>query len=122
MTKVSFTVPLVPPSVNHYRVRLGRKDSIGRAASFETKEAKAFKQAVAIFSRGQSLNGESYAVTCVYFLGHKQRGDIDNFLKCSLDSLVEARIIHSDAAITKLTVEKSRDKENPRTEFTIETI
>jgi Holliday junction resolvase RusA-like endonuclease len=101
-------------------VRTLSRDSKGRAGSYETGEAKAFKQAVAIFSRGQSVDGESYAVTCVYYLGHKQRGDIDNFLKCSLDALVCARVIHSDAAIQKITAEKFRDKENPRTEFTIE--
>lgn len=111
--EVKFTVPLVPPSVNHYKMRTNR------GVTFVGKEAKAFKQAVAIFSRGQQLEAEAYEVSAVFYLGHGQRGDLDNLLKCTLDGLAESRVIRTDAAVMRLTAEKSRDKENPRTEITV---
>jgi Holliday junction resolvase RusA-like endonuclease len=54
------------------------------------------------------------------FLGAGARGDADNFGKCALDALVSAGVIHSDAAIESLTINKFRDRENPRTEITVE--
>lgn len=114
--KVSFTVPLVPPSVNHYKMRTRK------GVTFVSKEAKAFKEAVAIYGRGLHVEAEAYHVTTRIFLGVGQRGDVDNFLKCALDGLAAAHIIRSDAAVQKITAEKFRDRENPRTEFTIEAI
>lgn len=111
--RVSFTVPLVPPSVNHYvkHTRSGRH--------YVTKEAKAFKEAVAIFARGKSAIAKRYEVEIAIFLAKRQRGDGDNFAKCVLDSLVSAGVIHSDAAVKKVSITKDRDWKNPRTEITI---
>lgn len=114
--RISFTVPLVPPSVNHY-VKHTRK---GR--HYVTKEAVAFKEAVAIISRRRSIVAQQYQVFIGVYLGKGMRGDIDNYLKVALDSLVSAGVIDSDANVTALSISKSRDKENPRTEFTIEAI
>jgi len=110
---IRITVPLVPPSVNHYakHTRSGRH--------YVTSEAKSFKEAVAIFAGGQTLTASRYSVSISVYLGKGQRGDIDNFLKCVLDGMVEARVIHSDSAVTRLTVEKFRDEKNPRTEITV---
>jgi Holliday junction resolvase RusA-like endonuclease len=111
--RMKFTVPLVPPSVNHY-VKHTRK---GR--HYVTAEARAFKEAVAIFARGNSVAAETYAVGIGIFLGKRMRGDLDNFLKVTLDALVSARVIHSDAAITSLSISKARDAQNPRTEIEV---
>ena len=54
---VAFTVPLVPPSVNHAyapTMYTGR-DGYGHRGRKLTKEAKAFKAAVAIFARGRTV-------------------------------------------------------------------
>lgn len=109
---VSFTVPGTPPSVNHYKgTRNGRY--------YVTKEALKFKADVALCAAKQYVAADAYEVEIFIYLGHKQRGDLDNFLKVALDSLVAADVIHSDAAITKLTIEKARDRKEPRTEFTV---
>lgn len=112
VTEVSFTVPLVPPSVNSY-VRHSR----GR--HYVTKEAQAFKEAIGICARGANCAAEEYQVEAHIYLGKGDRGDIDNFAKVILDGLVSAFVIKSDAAIRRLTLEKSRDWENPRTEITV---
>lgn len=114
--KIEFTVPLVPPSVNHYKMRTRK------GVTFVSKEAKAFKAAFVVFCRGQRIEAEAYKVSVHFYLGSGQRGDVDNFLKCALDGLTEAGVIRTDAAITHLIAQKSRDKENPRTEFTIESL
>jgi Holliday junction resolvase RusA-like endonuclease len=110
---MKFTVPLVPPSVNHY-VKHTRK---GR--HYVSGEGKAFKDAVAIFGRGESLQAESYEVRLSIYLGKRGKGDVDNFAKCCLDGLVEGGIIRSDAAVDKLTIEKFRDWQKPRTEIEV---
>lgn len=68
MKKVSITVPLIPPSVNSYvrHTRSGRH--------YVTKEAKAFKQAVALLARGKALEADSYIVDIDITLGKGDRG------------------------------------------------
>ena len=111
--EVSFTVPLVPPSVNHYwkHTRSGRH--------YVTAEGRAYKEAVALFARGQSLASKRYELEAVIYLGYGQRGDGDNFWKAIADGLVEAGVIHSDAAVTDWILRKRRDRANPRTEITV---
>jgi crossover junction endodeoxyribonuclease RusA len=110
---VHITVPLVPPSVNSY-VRHTLKGK-----HYVTAEAKAFKEAVVLLSRGKSVSAEAYSVTTHIFYGKGQRGDLDNRAKLILDGLVDAGVIHSDAAIRELHMGKHRDEHNPRTEITV---
>ena len=116
MSEVSFTVPLVPPSVNHYvkHTRSGRH--------YVTKEAIAFKEAVHIFAAHLPEPAERYEVILHVYLGKGARGDADNFGKCALDALASAGVIHSDSAVDIFTVKKSRDRKRPRTEITVRTI
>jgi crossover junction endodeoxyribonuclease RusA len=111
---LEFDVPLVPPSVNHYvkHTRTGQH--------YVTKEAKAYKEAVAQFARGRFVKAKRYAVKIHIYLAAKQKLDLDNCAKVVLDGLVEAGVIHSDAAITILELRKGRDAANPRTIITIE--
>jgi Holliday junction resolvase RusA-like endonuclease len=115
--EVSFTVPLVPPSVNHYK-----KPRRNGRGYYITEEAKQFKEAVAAIAAGNALSAEAYEVSVGIYLGHGMRGDLDNFLKVTCDALVFARVIHSDAAVTYLSIRKGRDRENPRTEITVRAI
>lgn len=112
--RLLLTVPLTPPSVNHYKMRTRK------GVTFVSKEAKAFKHAVGVIAAGAGIHATAYRVLVTVYLGAKQKGDVDNFAKCALDGLVEAGVIHSDAAITSLTIEKYRDRLNPRTEFVVE--
>lgn len=108
-----FTVPLVPPSVNHYKMRTRR------GVTFVSKEAISFKQHVWMARPIETLCNCDYAVLIRVFLGKGQKGDVDNFAKCVLDGMVEAAIIDTDAAVQKLTIEKYRDASNPRTEIEV---
>jgi crossover junction endodeoxyribonuclease RusA len=110
---LTFTVPLVPPTVNHYvkHTRNGRH--------YVTAEARSFKDAVGIFARGEQLNGKAYSVSFIVYLKAGQKGDVDNFAKVVLDGLVSAGVIDTDAKVKTLTITKERDVENPRTEITV---
>lgn len=118
-------IPFTPPSVNHYKKPITLYTSDGPRLSFAlTPEAMAFRDAIAIFARGQTLipltatekNKVRYALTATVFLGKGERGDGDNNWKCIADSLVNARVIHSDARVRKWHIEvEDRDRGNPRT-------
>lgn len=140
---LAFTVPLVPPSVNHYKQPCVYRDRSGvtRKGQRITPEAIAYKAAVAIFARGETiipaailaipklssqkyqLNKLRYTLRCVVVLGRGQRGDGDNFFKCIADGLQEAGVIHSDARIKHWNIDvDSNDRDNPRTEIHVELI
>ena len=128
--QVAFTVPLVPPSVNHmyrtcyYRAKNGHAVK-GRKL---TPAAVAFTDAVAIFAQGRTVAPETdaerrkvrYEVRVTVYLGPKQRGDADNFLKVSQDALQTCGVIHSDAFVyeSKAIVVKN-ERHNPRTEYVV---
>jgi Holliday junction resolvase RusA-like endonuclease len=132
--QVTFEVPWKPVSVNHYwevtmyRDRLGYPHR-GRKLS---KEAVAWKQAVAIFSKGLTVAPEDererkkarYRVKVIVYLAYSQRGDADNFAKCCMDGLQSAGVIHSDAYIAdcNIVVDKDHrsDPRSPRTVFYVE--
>jgi Holliday junction resolvase RusA-like endonuclease len=114
---VRFTVPLIPPSVNHYKKPRGRGYGF-----YVTKEAEAFKAEVARCCGGHSVTSERYQVSIRIFLGGGQRGDIDNFAKVTLDSLTAAGVIESDARVDQLEMFKARDAKNPRTEIEVKAL
>lgn len=99
---LEFTVPLLAPSVNHYK---NSRHHVG-------DEAKAFYEAVQLFARGQYVRFPWYAVEIHFILGPRVRQDVDNGLKTALDGLVRASIIDSDAKITDLRVFKKRGTES----------
>jgi hypothetical protein len=63
--EISFTVPLVPPSVNHYK----KPRKFGRGF-YVTKEAIAFKEAVALIARKAQIRADAYGVVLFIWLGH----------------------------------------------------
>lgn len=103
---LQFTVPLLAPSTNHYvkHTHAGRH--------YVTGEAKAFFDAVRLYSRGQFVRFPWYAVEVCVVLGPGVKGDADNFLKCGLDALVKSGVIDSDAKVTDVRVIKRRGKES----------
>lgn len=105
LTDVHFTVPLLPPSVNH-----------AKFANFHKKpEARAFIDAVCIFSRKPVCRGPFYTVAFVYFIPKAQflRWDVDNFLKITCDALKAAGIINDDRYILRVTAEKRVEHDSP---------
>ena len=130
---IVFTVPLFPPSVNHtYEpIIYSGKDGFSHRGRKLSKEAKAFKAAVAIFCQGRTVAPESLAdrKKCMYrveahvFYGPKMRGDADNFGKAICDSLQYAGVIHSDSNVDFRVVPHKDERgnpENPRTMFIVE--
>lgn len=110
---VTISVPLIPPTVNHYvkHTRTGRH--------YVTSEAKDFGVTFRIFAAGNQVRGDWYKVDVIIYLGKGDKGDVDNFNKCVLDSLVSAGVIDTDAKVIDLRTRKTRDWENPRTEVTV---
>ena len=124
---VRITVPLIPPSVNHYKMRTRK------GVTFVSHEAKAFKDAVIIFARQANadllldwnclpesrLRKIRYELEARVYFGKDQKGDGDNLWKCIADGLKEARVIHSDAAVSDWIMRVRRDWGAPRTEITV---
>lgn len=113
-----FSVPLLPPSVNHYK-NPSRGGGWHRAA-----DAIAFVDAVAIFSRRQKVTGTIYAITLTFHLGperSKGQNDLDNFLKVAIDALVRAGVIVNDARVLELHAYKRfcDSAREERTEYSI---
>lgn len=125
--QVEFEIPgLTPPSVNHYLNKRiwARRDGTPYIAVLQSPKAKAFKWAVAMYARGQSVAGDRksrYRVSIDIYLGPRQRGDADNFAKVCLDGLQACGCIHSDANVVtcNITVHK-HERHNPRTKFIVE--
>jgi len=131
---IAFTVPyLVPPSNNHYKrpCRYTGRDGYSHMGFKLTKEAKAYYDAVAIFARGRTVSPATdserrrvrYTVQIDVYLGERQRGDADNFLKCGIDALVRCGVIHSDAYVQECRPIVHKDErtnpENPRTQYLV---
>jgi Holliday junction resolvase RusA-like endonuclease len=132
MTTLSFVVPLVPVSVNHYKkpVVFRKRGLIFRSYAL-TDEAQAFKRAVAVFAQGQTLIPDDpkeqkkakYELWARIYLGPRGRMDGDNGNKQIGDGLQDAGVILNDNAIKRWHVEKfGDDRTNPRTEITISRI
>jgi Holliday junction resolvase RusA-like endonuclease len=94
-----------------------------------TKQTKAYYEAVAIFASGETVAPETdaerrtakYRVEMHVYYPPKKRGDIDNHAKAGIDALVRCGVIHSDHNVVELMAIPHRDdRENPRTEYTIE--
>ena len=130
---VVFTVPLLPPTVNHYwadTMYTGRDGYAHRGRKL-TPQAKAFKAAVAIFSQGRTVAPASaaerrkvmYRVEAHVYYGPRQRGDVDNFGKAICDSLEYAGVIHSDSNVDFRAVphkDERNNPANPRVQFIVE--
>lgn len=122
-----FTVPEVPPSVNHYKTPIWINTRDGKRLSFAlTPEAEAFRFLLAYYAGGQSIIPETeaerrnvrYSLHAKVYLGPGQRGDGDNFWKCIADSLTNAGVIHSDARVRRWYLEViDDDRAKPRTEI-----
>jgi len=127
--EISFVVPLVPPSVNHTylpTMYTGR-DGYGHRGRKLSKQAIAYKHAVAIFSRGRTITPASekdrrtvrYGVELRLYLGKNQRLDGDNAGKLAIDALVYAGVIHADHRVGFTVHPPERDWDNPRTEYRV---
>lgn len=101
MIGLTFDVPLIPPSVNHYKL------PAKHGGFYVTKEAQAFIDAVCMIGRTAAkilpLPGKFYEVTLTVYVSDKKflRADSDNMEKCAFDGLTKAGIITDDRYITR---------------------
>jgi Holliday junction resolvase RusA-like endonuclease len=131
MQEANFTVHyLIPPTGNHYKSAckyIGRDGNLHLGFKI-TPAALAYYDAVAIFAQGACVSPKTenerrevnYAITMDVYLGPRQRGDADNFLKCGVDGLVKAGVIHSDAnvKVCKVTVHRE-NRDYPHTTYNV---
>ena len=100
---ISFRVPLLPPSVNHY------KSPRKGGGWFVSKEAKAFIEAVQLLAPKTSIpRGSLIEVRVKYFIQRQNflRVDLDNLGKLTFDSPVKAALISDDRYIKRIEAEK----------------
>jgi Holliday junction resolvase RusA-like endonuclease len=114
---LTFTVPLTPPSVNHYKVPVWNMRRF-----YVTPEATAYMEAVAMFARGQKVEAKEFCLDVTVYFGKGQKGDGDNLWKVIADGLKKAGVIKSDAMVKKWYLDLERDWNNPRTVITIEAL
>lgn len=102
--RLEFGVPLLPPSVNHYK----RPRRLG--GFYRRPEALSFVEAVCIFSHKERVPGEFYQVELTFVLPRAKQGlssnDLDNFLKVALDAIGTAGVISNDGRVMDLRVHK----------------
>lgn len=119
----SFSVPYLPPSVNHYLIRVRNS-----ARVIVKREAKKYKEDMALLAGRNPVGIHTgsaksfYEVTVRIFLGADQKGDIDNYQKLILDGIKDAGLIHSDDAVLDLDIKKRRDRNRPRVDISIKVI
>ena len=129
LTRIQFSMPTLPPSVNHYI----QHPKTG--VHIKSKDAKAFGDQFPIFARDLFVQSESgrFAVTLEYTPGPGDSGDVDNYNKLPLDCAAKRGMFRnkkgesvSDAWVKRLVVEIHDSEEErehgPRTVMTIEAL
>jgi crossover junction endodeoxyribonuclease RusA len=88
-----------PPTVNHYWV-------LGRGRLYITPDGQAYRRRVAKLLDGvQAFSGNVQVAVFVHPPDRRKR-DIDNILKCLLDSLTKAGLWADDNQVVSLLVER----------------
>lgn len=123
---LKITVPLCPPTVNHFKEPCWRtRKGGGKRLSFQlTAETKAYYSAIAVFNHGAILprrnNEDTYIVNVTIHWPNYRVRDVDNAGKCVLDGLVTCGAIPDDRYVKRLLIERGEiDAANPRTEIEV---
>ncbi|MDD5598718.1 MAG: RusA family crossover junction endodeoxyribonuclease [Victivallaceae bacterium] len=97
---MEFELPY-PPSVNHYYRHVGPRVLISRAG-------RKYRETVITRFRScgiEALNGD-IELWLEAYPPDRRRRDLDNLMKCVLDSLQHAGAYHDDSQIVRITAEK----------------
>ena len=93
----------VPPTINHYYIRTRRGMFIGKkGVAFREETALLFKQKYP----SHETSKENLKVNIDFTPPDRRRRDVDNILKCLLDSLEKSGIYKDDSQIIELRVRK----------------
>jgi len=115
---IEITVPGIPPSVNHYKVPVRRGLKIAYKVTYQ---AQKFKRDIAIMLGGRFVDADAFEVEVLIYLGPRQKGDADNFLKVIMDGLADAGAFRTagerrtDYAVSDAISRRRNDRMNPRT-------
>lgn len=91
-----------PPTVNTYYRNIAGKTLI----SAKGREYRAAVADQVLIQRGAKLFAGRLAVQIVAHVPDKRRRDLDNLLKCTLDSLTHAGVWLDDSQIDSLTISR----------------
>jgi Holliday junction resolvase RusA-like endonuclease len=121
LDSVSFTVPGKP--ITKSRPRIG-DDGHGGKVIYNTKETTAAEELIQAYYRqaapGAQVDEEGFwQVDCVFYTKDKTKCDLDNLAKLVLDALTKL-VWKDDCRVWTLNLSRDIDRDNPRTEVTIE--
>lgn len=97
---MELSLPL-PPSANHYYRRVGRTTLISRAG----REYRAAVKAALLAMGSPSVAGPLMVLVTVYPPDRRRR-DLDNLLKCLLDSLQHGGLYRDDSMIDRIDIRR----------------
>ena len=97
---MELSLPL-PPSANHYYRRVGRATLISRAG----REYRAGVKAALLAMGAPSVTGPLTVLVTVYPPDRRRR-DLDNLLKCLLDSLQHGGLYRDDSMIDRIDIRR----------------
>ena len=120
---LKFTIPLPPVTKkNHQQIIVNKKT--GRPMVIPSKQYREYEKECGWFVQGKGMNiNEPVNVKCVYYMPTRRRVDLTNLMEATHDVLVKYEVLEDDNSKVIRSVDGSRvlyDKENPRTEITID--
>lgn len=120
---LKFTIPL-PPVTKKNSQQIIINKSTGRPMVIPSKQYREYEKECGWFVQGKGMNiNEPVNVKCVYYMPTRRRVDLTNLMEATHDILVKYEVLEDDNSKIIRSVDGSRvlyDKENPRTEITIE--
>ena len=116
---MNYTIPGAPMSINSTK----RTAIInGRARMVTTTKGKAWKHAALMNLFAQKGSTRTIHEPCevsIRFYLPTAAGDVDNYVKNTLDALQDSGIIANDRQVQRVEASKGKDRDNPRTEIEI---
>ena len=94
-----------PPTVNHYwRTTVIRKGRRHLPHVYISEDGDRYRRRVAAILRGVPNLSGPVQVAIAVFPPDKRQRDLDNLLKCLLDSLTKAGLWNDDSQVSSLTI------------------
>ena len=123
--KLTMTIPLQPRTKkNNSRIVTNHKT--GKPFLIPSKEYKDYERDAGMFLKGRGMKIDyPVNVKCVFYRKDRRRCDLPNLLNAIADILVHYEVLADDNFNIIASMDGSRvevDRENPRTEITIEAV
>ena len=123
--KLTMTIPLQPRTKKNSS-RIVTNQKTGKPFLIPSKKYKEYERDAGYFIKGKGLRIDyPVNVKCVFFRKDRRRCDLPNLLNAICDILVYYEVLADDNFNIIASMDGSRvdiDRENPRTEITIEAV